>query len=159
MDTKEIDWDEYFMSIALVAALKSNDPNTHVGACIIDRNNKLVSIGYNKLPDWFYDRECDLEELNSKDRSKYFYVNHAEMEAVLNLGNSIGYGGTMYITHFPCNDCAKIIAKNGIGQIVYYREEHNYQMDCSIAARNIFKYANIITRQYKIKGREIELKL
>ena len=102
-----ISWDEYFMGIALLSAMRSKDPNTKVGACIVDNDNKVVSIGYNGMPRKIDESKISWNKGEGLD-SKYLYVCHAEFNAILNTRNGSSLKGcTLYVTLFPCNECTK----------------------------------------------------
>ena len=128
MKTNNINWDEYFMGIALLSSLRSKDPNTKVGACIVDEDNKVVSIGYNGMP-----RHIDEENLSwNKGEgldSKYLYVCHAEFNAILNTRNGSALKNCiLYVTLFPCNECAKAIIQVGIKEVVYLDNKYENQI-------------------------------
>jgi len=119
-----ISWDEYFMGIAYLSAMRSKDPSTQVGACIVDQNHKVVSIGYNGMPVGC-DDDCmpwsrDGEDINNK----YWYVCHAEFNAILNAHRQSLEGCTIYVSLFPCNECAKAIIQTGIKEIVYVSDKY-----------------------------------
>ncbi len=120
-----ISWDEYFMGLALLSAYRSKDPNTQVGACIVNDANRIISVGYNGFPkgcddDSFpWDREGD--ELNTK----YPYVCHAELNAILNSGGSNLQDCRIYVALFPCNECAKAIIQCGIKEVIYLSDKYN----------------------------------
>lgn len=147
-----ISWDEYFMGIALLSALRSKDPSTQVGACIVDSDKKVVSIGYNGMP-----RHCDESKLtwnkNEGLDSKYLYVCHAEFNAILNTkgGHSLK-DCVLYVTLFPCNECAKAIIQTGIKEVVYMSDKYASQTGTQ-ASKKLFEIAGIKTRQYQ--GRNI----
>lgn len=142
-----ISWDEYFMGIAELASLRSKDPNTKVGAVIVDREHKVVSIGYNGMP-----RGLDEEQLswakNDGLDNKYLYVCHAELNAILNTRNGSALKDcTLYVTLFPCNECAKAIIQSGIKEIVYY--DNKYENTVGIQASvKLFSLAGIKMRKY-----------
>ena len=147
-----ISWDEYFMGIASLSALRSKDPNTQVGACIVDSDKKVVSIGYNGMP-----RHVDEEELTwNKGEgldSKYLYVCHAEFNAILNTRNGAALNGcTLYVTLFPCNECAKAIIQTGIKEIVYADDKYKDTVG-TMASKKMLLLAGVKLREYK--GREI----
>ncbi len=151
-----LNWDEYFMGIALLSALRSKDPSTQVGACIVDSNKKVVSIGYNGMP-----RNCNEEKLtwnkNEGLDSKYLYVCHAEFNAILNTRNGSALSGcTLYVTLFPCNECAKAIIQTGIKEVVYASDKYKDQVGTK-ASKKLLTLAGIKCRQYK--GRNIEFKV
>jgi dCMP deaminase len=118
-----ISWDEYFMGVAILASQRSKDPNTQVGACIIDSDKIILSTGYNGLPqgcsddDFPWDREGE--------HTKYEYVAHAELNAILNNKGKSLRNATLYVTLFPCNECAKAIIQSGIKEIVYLSDKYN----------------------------------
>ena len=122
--TDYISWDEYFMGIAQLSALRSKDPSTQVGACIVDKAHKVVSIGYNGMPVGV-DDECIPWGHGEGLESKYLYVCHAELNAILNTRDSAHLNGcTLYVTLFPCNECAKAVIQSGIKEIVYLDDKH-----------------------------------
>ena len=120
--TDYISWDEYFMGVALLAAKRSKDPNTQVGACIVDENNVIISTGYNGFPigcsddDFPWDREGEL--------TKYPFVVHAELNAILNASGKILRGSRVYVALFPCNECAKAIIQAGIKEVIYLSDKY-----------------------------------
>ncbi len=113
-----LNWDEYFMGLAHLSALRSKDPSTQVGAVIVDDKNKVVSIGYNGLPVGCSDDEFPWGRNGTMQETKYAYVVHAELNAILNSARSVN-GCTIYVSLFPCNECAKAIIQSGIKKIVY----------------------------------------
>ncbi len=113
-----LSWDEYFMGLAHLSALRSKDPSTQVGAVIVDQNNKVVSIGYNGFPIGCSDDEFPWAREGGMLESKYAYVVHAELNAILNSARPVS-GCTLYVSLFPCNECAKAIIQAGIKKIVY----------------------------------------
>lgn len=119
-----ISWDEYFMGLAHLSALRSKDPNTQVGACIVDEDNKVVSIGYNGMPRGCKDEDMPWDREGGFKETKYAYVVHAELNAILNsprpLKNTI-----LYVSLFPCNECAKAIIQAGIKKIYYESDKYN----------------------------------
>ena len=155
METKArnvISWDEYFMGIASLSALRSKDPNTQVGACIVDEDNKVVSIGYNGMP-----RKVDESKLtwnkNEGLDSKYLYVCHAEFNAILNCRAGTNLSDcTLYVTLFPCNECAKAIIQTGIKEVVYASNKYKDQTGTK-ASKKLLELAGVKLKQYK--GREI----
>ncbi len=152
--TDVISWDEYFMGLAHLSALRSKDPNTQVGACIVDNNKHVVSIGYNGMPfgcdddEYAWDREGDLLD------TKYPYVVHAELNAILNASRSLR-DCTIYVSLFPCNECAKAIIQAGIKELVY--EDDKYDgTDTNIASKRMLKDAGIKMRKL---NERLEIKL
>lgn len=152
-----ITWDEYFMTIALLSAKRSKDPSTQVGACIVDEENKVVSIGYNGMP-----RHCDDEELSwnkGEDLdSKYLYVCHAEFNAILNTRDGSHLNGCkIYVTLFPCNECAKAIIQTGIKEVVYLSNKYEDQLSTR-ASKKLLEVAGVKVRHYEGRYKEVVLK-
>lgn len=152
-----LSWDEYFMGIALLSSMRSKDPSTQVGACIVDENNKILSVGYNGMP-----HHCSDDEFPwGKDEglaSKYLYVCHAELNAILNCHNGSVSGATVYTTLFPCNECAKAIIQSGIKKVVYYSDKYA-DTDGVMASKRMFDSAGVKYAAYKSLGRITELEL
>lgn len=117
-----ISWDEYFMGIAMLSAMRSKDPNSQVGACIV-RDNKILSLGYNGMPIGCDDDIMPWGREGNELETKYMYVCHSELNAILNAGKDL-HGSTMYVTLFPCNECAKAIIQSGIKRIVYLDDKY-----------------------------------
>jgi dCMP deaminase len=142
-----ISWDEYFMGIALLSAKRSKDPNTQVGACIVDRFNKVVSIGYNGMPRGIDENKISWSKGEGLD-SKYLYVCHAEMNAILNIRDGTRLRDTiLYVTLYPCNECAKAIIQTGISEVVYL--ENKYAgTTMTKASALLFELAHIKVRKY-----------
>ena len=120
--TDYISWDEYFMGIALLAARRSKDPSTQVGACIVSQDNNLLSIGYNGMPKGCSDDEFPWDRTG--DDTKYPYVVHAELNAILNANGRDLRGSRIYVALFPCNECAKAIIQSGIREIYYLSDKY-----------------------------------
>ena len=154
--TDYISWDEYFMGVALLAARRSKDPNTQVGACIVSQDNIIISTGYNGMPKGCSDDEYPWER--DGDQTKYPYVVHAELNAILNSAHNNLKGARVYVTLFPCNECTKAIIQSGIAEVVYYGDKY-HDSDSSVAARFMFKKAGIRLTSYTPSGRKIELEL
>lgn len=152
MQKSNISWDEYFMGIASLSAMRSKDPNTKVGACIVDEENKVVSIGYNGMP-----RQLDEDQLswNKGDDldNKYLYVCHAEFNAILNTRNgSVLKGCRLYVTLFPCNECAKAIVQTGIKEVIF--QDNKYEDSISTrASLKMLTLAGITVKRFD--GREL----
>ena len=120
-----ISWDEYFMSVAKLSGMRSKDPNSQVGACIVSSDNRILSIGYNGAPNGFNDDEFPWDRVGDPLETKYFYVCHAEMNAVVNYRGGSKKdleGAKIYVYYFPCNECAKIIIQSGIKEIIYCKD-------------------------------------
>ena len=134
-------WDEYFMGLAHLSALRSKDPNTQVGAAIVDENHRVVSVGYNGMPKGCSDDVFPWSREGALLQTKYAFVVHAELNAILNSKYPVS-GCTLYVSLFPCNECAKAIIQAGIRRIVY--ESDKYQnTDITIASRRMLKAAGI----------------
>ena len=119
-----ISWDEYFMGVALLAAMRSKDPNTQVGACIVDSENRILSTGYNGFPSGCSDDEFPWEREGEFADTKYPFVVHAELNAILNAHGKKLSGAKIYVALFPCNECAKAIIQCGIKEIVYLSDKY-----------------------------------
>jgi len=140
-----ISWDEYFMGMAHLSALRSKDPSTQVGAVIVSPANKVVSIGYNGLPKGCSDDDYPWEREGSALDTKYVYVVHAELNAILNAPMPVT-GCRIYVSLFPCNECAKAIIQSGIKEIVY--EDDKYaDSDYVIASKRMLNSAGVTLRQ------------
>ena len=150
MEHNNISWDEYFMGIASLSALRSKDPNTKVGACIVDDDNKVVSIGYNGMPKGVDESQLSWNKGEGLD-SKYLYVCHAEFNAILNTRNGSALKGCrLYVTLFPCNECAKAWVQVGIKEIIYL--ENKYADTIGVqASKKMLELAGIKLRQFKAK--------
>ncbi|MFY9198962.1 MAG: dCMP deaminase family protein [Acutalibacteraceae bacterium] len=118
-----ISWDEYFMGISLLSANRSKDPSTQVGACIVNNKNKIMSVGYNGFPIGCSDDIFPWERTGDEIDTKYPYVCHAELNAILNATSSLD-GCKIYVALFPCNECAKAIIQSGISEIVYISDKY-----------------------------------
>ncbi len=152
-----VTWDEYFMTIALLSAKRSKDPSTQVGACIVDNENKVVSIGYNGMP-----RHCDDTKLTWEKgedlNNKYLYVCHAEFNAILNTRDGSHLNGCkIYVTLFPCNECAKAIIQTGIKKVIYLSDKYQDQLSTR-ASKKLFEVAGVEIEQYKGRYTSVELK-
>lgn len=117
-----ISWDEYFMGVALLAAKRSKDPNTQVGACIVDENHVILTTGYNGFPQGCSDDEFPWNR--EGEITKYPFVVHAELNAILNASGKSLRGASLYVDLFPCNECAKAIIQSGISEIVYLSDKY-----------------------------------
>lgn len=154
-----ITWDEYFMGVALLSARRSKDPNTKVGACIVNTENKIVGIGYNGMPVGCDDDKLSWNrEANDELDTKYPYVCHAELNAILNSNQMSLKNCTAYVTLFPCNECAKAIIQSGIKKIVYMSDKYR-GTKMNIAAKTLFLHANVLCEEYTHQNTEIKLSL
>jgi len=153
-----ITWDAYFMGIALLSAKRSKDPSTQVGACIVNDEHKILTMGYNGMPIGIDDNEMEWSREGDFLNTKYPYVCHAELNAILNSGGTSLKDSTLYVTLFPCNECAKAIIQSGIRHIVYLEDKYP-KSDTTIAAKKMFNMVEIDYRQYKQSGKEIVISL
>ena len=154
MPQSNINWDEYFMGIAVLSSLRSKDPNTKVGACIVDKEHKVVSIGYNGMPRGVDESKVSWNRGEGLD-SKYLYVCHAEFNAILNTRNGAALEGcTLYVTLFPCNECAKAIIQTGIKEVVFF--DNKYKDTTGVqASLKMLELAGVKIRQFNARLPEI----
>ena len=153
-----ISWDEYFMGIAALSGLRSKDPNTQVGCCIVSEDNKILSMGYNGLPNGCEDDEFPWERQGGTLDTKYAYVTHAELNAILNSKTANLEGSTVYVTLFPCNECTKALIQKRIGKIIYLDDKY-HDTDTSEAARRMLDSAGVKYERYDLTGRDITISL
>jgi dCMP deaminase len=121
-----LSWDEYFMAVALLSAQRSKDPNTQVGACVANDQNKIVGVGYNGFPRGCSDDELPWERTGSFLDTKYPYVCHAELNAVLNSITTDLRNCRIYVGLFPCNECTKVIIQSGIREIIFLSDKYGH---------------------------------
>ena len=139
-----ISWDEYFMGVAHLSGMRSKDPNTQVGACIVSPDNKILSMGYNGFPKGCSDDEFPWERENDKDSNltKYPFVTHSELNAILNYRGGSLEGTKLYVSLFPCNECAKAIIQAGIRTVVYDSDKYR-GTPSNRAAKRMFDAAGV----------------
>lgn len=142
-----LSWEEYFMGIALLSAQRSKDPGTQVGACIVGKDNKILSVGYNGMPTGCSDDDLPWEREGEVLDTKYPYVCHAELNAILNHAGPTLRGAVLYSTLFPCNECAKAIIQAGIRQVVYLSDKYA-GTDSVNASKRLFDLAGVAYRPY-----------
>lgn len=148
-------WADYFMAVAFLSAKRSKDPSSQVGACIVNTENKIVGIGYNGMPNG-----CDDDALpwartaENKLDTKYMYVCHAELNAILNKNSSDVKGCSIYVALFPCNECAKLIIQSGIAHVIYMSDKYHDQPEF-VASRRLLDMAKITYRQHTPKVKQI----
>ena len=130
-----LSWDEYFMGIAILSSYRSKDPNTQVGACIVNNNNRIMSMGYNGFPAGCSDDEFPWERQGCDYDTKYPYVCHAELNAILNCRGANLEGSRIYVALFPCNECAKAIIQSGIKEVVYLSDKYADTMGTKASKR------------------------
>lgn len=155
-------WDEYFMAIAKLTAMRSKDPSTQVGACIVSNDNRILSIGYNGAPNGYDDDKFPWDREGENLNTKYPYVCHAEMNAILNYrGSKKDFeNAKLYVGLFPCNECAKIIIQSGIKEIIYLSDKYA-DSENNIASRRLFDECGVTYKKIEIDGDKsilIELK-
>lgn len=156
--TDYISWDEYFMGVAMMSGMRSKDPNTQVGACIVSGDNKILSMGYNGFPIGCSDDEFPWVREGDPLDNKYFYTTHSELNAILNYRGGSLEGAKMYVTLFPCNECAKAIIQSGIKTVVYYNDKYEGTPSV-IASKRMLKAAGVSYYAYEPTGRNISMKL
>lgn len=158
MDKRQgyISWDEYFMGVALLAAQRSKDPNTQVGACIIDGDNRILSTGYNGFPHGCSDDDFPWNRDESKGETKYQFVVHAELNAILNASGKSLSGSKLYVALFPCHECAKAIIQSGVKEVVYLSDKY-HDSSSSEASRRMLNSAGVKLTEFKPTKAQIVL--
>lgn len=151
-----ITWDEYFMGVALLSGQRSKDPGTQVGACIVSNQNKIVGAGYNGLPMGCDDEDFPWEKTGDFLKTKYPYVCHAELNAILNNIGMDLTGCRIYTALFPCNECSKAIIQSGIREVIYLSDKYS-GTDVSVASKRMLDAAGISWRKVKANRDKIEL--
>ena len=152
-----LSWDEYFMGIALLSSMRSKDPSTQVGACIVNDDKRIMSMGYNGMPRCCSDDDYPWERDSDPLNSKYLYVCHAEFNAILNCERYVK-GCTVYTTLIPCNECAKAIIQSGIKEVVYMADKYA-DSDSVVAAKRMFDTAGVKYRLYESTNKPVMLNL
>ena len=152
-----LSWDEYFMGIAKLSALRSKDPSTQVGACIVSDDNRILSIGYNGAQNGFSDSYFPWDREGDNLHTKYFYVVHAELNAILNFRGSRKdlVNSKVYVALFPCNECAKAIIQSGIKEVIYLSDKYK-DSDNVIASKKMFDMCGVKYRHLNT-NKEINL--
>ncbi len=156
--TDYISWDEYFMGIALLSGMRSKDPHTQVGACIVSRDNKILSMGYNGFPNGVSDDDFPWNRDGDPLENKYFYTTHSELNAILNYRGGTLEGSKLYVSLFPCNECAKAIIQSGIKEVIYDSDKYG-QTPSVIASKRMLDAAGVSYRKYIPSGREVSISL
>ena len=154
-----ITWDEYFMGVAVLSAKRSKDPSTQVGACIVSSDNKILSMGYNGFPSGCSDDEFPWGKESQEDdpyNAKYLYSTHGELNAILNYRGTSLEGSNLYVTLFPCNECAKAIIQAGIRTIVYAEDKYADTAQVK-ASKRMLNSAGVRYYQYQPTGRKITI--
>ena len=146
-----LSWDEYFMSIAKLSAMRSKDPHTQVGACIVSKDNRILSIGYNGAPNGFNDAQFPWGREGTPLETKYLYVVHAERNAILNYRGSRKdlENSKIYVDLFPCNECAKEIIQAGIKEVVYLSDKYA-DTEGTIASKKLLDLCGVSYRKVEI---------
>ena len=151
-------WDQYFMGVAMLSAQRSKDENTQVGACIVNKENKILSMGYNGMPTGCNDDEMPWEREGNPLDTKYLYVCHAELNAILNYGGGSLKGARVYTTLFPCNECTKAIIQAGIKEVIYLSDKYA-DSDSVKASKRMFDLTKVKYRAYEPRKEDIILSL
>ncbi len=149
-----ISWEEYFMGVALLAACRSKDPNTQVGACIVGEDNIILSTGYNGFPLGCSDDEFPWDRTG--EDTKYQYVVHAELNAVLNANGKSLKGARLYVALFPCNECAKAIIQSGIKEIIYLSDKYADTLS-TLASKRMLDAAGVAYRKLDTDKKQLTL--
>lgn len=161
MSGKRIDyitWDEYFMGVSKLSGMRSKDPSTQVGACIVSEDNKILSMGYNGFPRGCSDDSFPWEREGEELETKYPYVTHSELNAILNYRGGSLEGAKIYVSLFPCNECAKAMIQCGIKTLVY--DSDKYAETPSVkASKKMLDAAGVKYYQYTKANRTIQLEL
>ena len=154
-----ISWDEYFMGVAKLAAMRSKDPNTQVGTCIVSQDNKILSMGYNGFPIGCDDDKLPWERDGEDELStKYPFVTHSELNAILNYRGGSLDGAKLYVSLFPCNECAKAIIQAGIKEVVYDSDKYSSSA-ATRASKKMFDAAGVKYYPYKRTGKNIHIEI
>ena len=151
-----ITWDEYFMGVAKLSGMRSKDPNTQVGACIVSNDNKILSMGYNGFPIGCSDDDFPWCRVGDPLNNKYFYTTHSELNAILNYRGGTLEGAKLYVTLFPCNECAKAIIQAGIKTVVYADDKYD-GTPSNTAAKRLFNAAGVRYYKYQPTGKTVEI--
>lgn len=143
-----ISWDEYFMGVSLLASMRSKDPSTQVGACIVSTDNKILSVGYNGFPRGCSDDEFPWERSgDDQNQTKYPFVCHAELNAILNAGGQNLNGSRIFVALFPCNECAKAIIQSGIREVIYISDKYS-NTPATVASKKMLLAAGVKLTQF-----------
>ena len=153
-----ISWDEYFMAVAMLSGHRSKDPSTQVGACIVSEDNKILSMGYNGLPRGCEDDSFPWDREGEELETKYPYVVHSELNAILNYRGGSLEGAKIYVSLFPCNECAKAIIQAGITTVIYDSDKY-HDTPAMRASRRMFDAAGVRYYHYARSGNKIVLEI
>jgi len=160
MNTKRKDylsWDQYFMGIATLSAERSKDPSTQVGACIVNPENKIIGIGYNGFPTGISDDDLPWARTGDPLETKYLYVCHSELNAIINSIQNLK-GCTLYVSLFPCNECAKSIIQSGIKKVVYAEDKYSETNEVK-ASKKMLELAKIECEEYLFVNKQIVINI
>ena len=153
-----ISWDEYFMGVAILSAQRSKDPGTQVGACIVSDENRIMTVGYNGMPRGCSDDDYPWDRAGDVLDTKYAFVCHAELNAILNYNGGSMKNSRCYVTLFPCNECAKALIQKGISEIIYMSDKYA-DSDSTKAAKKMLDSAGVKYRLYEMQNRQISFEL
>ena len=156
--TDYITWDEYFMGVAKLAGMLSKDPNSQVGCCIVSKDNKILSMGYNGFPKGCSDDEFPWAREGDPLETKYLYVTHSELNAILNYQGESLKGAKLYVSMFPCNECAKAIIQSGIENVIYELDKYP-DSDSVRASKRLMDAAGVRYYKYNHTKRDILIHL
>lgn len=155
--TDYLSWDEYFMGVAVLSSLRSKDPHTQVGACIVNEDRRIVGVGYNGFPRGCNDDDLPWAREGNWLDTKYPYVCHAELNAILNSSGSLK-GCTLYVDLFPCHECAKAVIQAGISRVVYLSDKYR-DTDDNKASKKMFDEAGVAYEHLECAHKQIVLDL
>lgn len=156
--TDYLTWDEYFMGVSKLAGMRSKDPSTQVGSCIVSQDNKILSMGYNGFPKGCPDDEFPWEREGDEYDTKYPYVTHSELNAILNYRGGSLEGAKIYVSLFPCNECAKAIIQSGIKTIIYSCDKYA-DTTAVRASKRMLDAAGVAYRKYISSNRSVKIDL
>ncbi|XP_041651974.1 deoxycytidylate deaminase-like isoform X2 [Cheilinus undulatus] len=144
------------MAVAFLSAQRSKDPNSKVGACIVNEEGKIVGIGCNGMPNGCEGSLPWARNAENKLDNKHLYVCHAELNAIMNSNSSNLKGCTVYVSLFPCNECAKLIIQAGLKKVVYYSDKHKDKKE-TIASKRMLEKAGISSEQFTTKETKLAI--
>lgn len=153
-----LSWDEFFMGVALLASKRSKDPNTQVGACIVSSDNRILSVGYNGTPNGYEDKYFPWNREGDELETKYLYVVHSERNAILNYRGNIKdfEGAKLYVTMFPCNECAKEVIQVGIKEVIYLEDKYANTTGV-IASKRMFDVCNVHYNRLELDKNKVKM--
>ena len=149
-----ISWDEYFMGVAHLAAMRSKDPNTQVGCCIVDAEKRILSTGYNGFPTGCSDDDFPWDRTG--EETKYPFVVHAELNAILNAHGKNLVGACLYVALFPCNECAKAIIQSGIREVIYLSDKYA-DTPSTQASKRMLRSAGVVLTKLEVEKEKLEI--